>query len=272
MLYKDKLKPMDQRGGGGGAAVASTADANEVAKFNKLAEEWWRPDGQFKVVHAFNAARVDYLKRHIAESFARDPDTTRPLAGLKIADIGCGAGLVSEPIAEAGAEVTGIDAAERNVEIARHHAAKTGVEISYRHALPSDLADKAGAFDAVMSLEVVEHVADLDRFLQEIGRLVRPGGILIIGTLNRTPKSFALGIVGAEYVLRLLPRGTHDWRKFVKPSELETKLAPHGFVAERLTGVVMNPLNWRWSLSSDASVNYLQTLRRGPAPVAEVTT
>lgn len=241
-----------------------TASADEIERFNALAEEWWKPDGKFKVVHAFNAERVRYLTNHIAHITGRgETPSSKPLAGLKIADIGCGAGLVSEPIAAAGADVFAIDAAERNVAIARHHAIKTGVDISYVHALPEELdPSHRGAYDVVLSLEVVEHVADVGGFLRAIGQLVRPGGYLVVGTLNRTAKSFALGIVGAEYVLRLLPRGTHDWRKFVKPSELDGHLVEDGFQRTACIGVSMNPLSWVWTTSRDTSVNYLQTLQK----------
>jgi 2-polyprenyl-6-hydroxyphenyl methylase/3-demethylubiquinone-9 3-methyltransferase len=256
MLRKDTLKTRDP--------AAPTSDAAEIAKFNALAEEWWNPNGKFKVVHAFNAARVSYLIPHIASQLGGPRDADRPLDGIRIADIGCGAGLVSEPLASAGAHVFAIDAAERNVAIARHHAAQSGVDtIAYETALPEQLgSDHTGAYDAVLSLEVVEHVAGVDAFLAALARLVRPGGIMVIGTLNRTAKSFAFGIVGAEYVLRLLPVGTHAWSKFVRPSELDTALGPHGFTREALAGVSMNPITWSWSIGNDTAVNYLATLRK----------
>ena len=253
MLRKDELKPINK---------TSTATPEEIDRFNALAEEWWRPDGKFKVVHAFNACRVNYLCRHISEVFGRNPQSGMPLDGLKIADIGCGAGLVSEPIARLGARVTAIDAAERNIEIARRHAEAEGISIAYRHATPDQLSDQHGEFDLVLSLEVVEHVADLDAFLVDIAELVRPGGTLIIGTLNRTPKSFAFGIVGAEYILGLLPKGTHQWSKFVTPEEIDRKLRQRGFRSGACVGVSMNPVTWRWSISNDLNVNYLKTLHR----------
>jgi 2-polyprenyl-6-hydroxyphenyl methylase/3-demethylubiquinone-9 3-methyltransferase len=185
MLRKDTLKTRDP--------AVPTSDAAEIAKFNALAEEWWNPNGKFKVVHAFNAARVSYLIPHIASQLGGPREADRPLDGIRIADIGCGAGLVSEPLASAGAHVFAIDAAERNVAIARHHAAQSGVDtIAYETALPEQLgSDHTGAYDAVLSLEVVEHVAGVDAFLAALARLVRPGGIMVIGTLNRTAKSFA---------------------------------------------------------------------------------
>ncbi|MEO1708899.1 MAG: bifunctional 2-polyprenyl-6-hydroxyphenol methylase/3-demethylubiquinol 3-O-methyltransferase UbiG [Pseudomonadota bacterium] len=272
MLRKDELKPIRKPmrddaapGRSAGLSARTTSDAAEVARFNELAEEWWRPDGKFKVVHAFNAARVTYLKSHLADLFPDRHLGSDPLAGLKVADIGCGAGLVSEPMAAAGADVFAIDAAERNIAIARHHAAQTGVAITYAHSLPEQLgAEHQGAYDVVMSLEVVEHVSDLQAFLSAIGGLVRPGGYLVIGTLNRTAKSFAFGIVGAEYILQLLPRGTHDWRKFVQPEELTDALKSEGFRDQTVAGVQMNPMTFRWSIGSDIKVNYLKTLAKAP--------
>jgi 2-polyprenyl-6-hydroxyphenyl methylase/3-demethylubiquinone-9 3-methyltransferase len=242
MLSKDVRK----------AAGTGTADAAEVARFDALAEEWWKPDGAFKVVHAFNRLRVAHLAERLPVLLRR------PLAGLRVIDVGCGAGLVSEPLSRAGAAVIGIDAAERNVLVAERHARSTGAAVEYRHALPEELADQAGAFDAVLSLEVVEHVGDLPAFLEALARLVAPGGILVVGTLNRTFRSFAKAIVGAEYVLRWLPPGTHDWRRFVTPQELDAGLRPHGFTVLERCGVAFNPMTRRWSISGDDSATYLQ--------------
>ncbi|MEL6872679.1 MAG: bifunctional 2-polyprenyl-6-hydroxyphenol methylase/3-demethylubiquinol 3-O-methyltransferase UbiG [Pseudomonadota bacterium] len=264
MLRKDRLNP---------SSPAKTSDTAEIDKFNALADEWWRPNGKFKVVHRFNACRVAYLideltsfasevREDISGSTTSD-GASRPLGGLKIIDVGCGAGLVSEPLAAAGAEVFAIDAAQRNIDIAARHAHETGVEIRYENATPEQLGpEHTGAYDVAISLEVVEHVADLSAFLASVADLVRPGGRLIIGTLNRTPKSFALGIVGAEYVLQLLPRGTHDWRKFVKPSELAEHLAPKHFEETTRVGVSMNPISWAWSITTDDAVNYLVSFEK----------
>ncbi len=252
MLLKDRLKS---------APSGLTANPQEVEKFNALAEEWWKPDGKFKVVHAFNAARVGYLVKHLSPTpglGVRGEPQRLPLSGLRIVDVGCGAGLVSEPLARAGAEVLAIDAAERNIAIARHHAEASGVDVTYRHALPEDLDRSHDAkYDVVISLEVVEHVEDLAAFLAELARLVAPGGTLVIGTLNRTAKSYALGIIGAEYVLRLLPRGTHEWSKFVMPDEIDQSLRRHGLRRSSAVGVTMNPITWTWSITRDMSVNYL---------------
>lgn len=251
MLRKDELK-----------GAKPTADAAEVARFNALADEWWKPDGAFKVVHAFNAVRVQYLSQQLPALSGRCPIRDKPLAGLRLLDAGCGAGLVAEPMARLGSDVTGIDASERNVMVARHHAEQAGIGIDYRHALPEDLVGEASAFDIVLSLEVVEHVADVATFLAAIGRLVKPGGLMVIGTLNRTPQSYVKAIIGAEYVLGWLPRGTHAWSKFVRPDEVVGHLARLGFSQVELKGVALNPLNFRWSVGQDTSVNYLQVLRR----------
>jgi len=254
MLRKDVLKPLQ--------APIGSADPQEIARFNALAEEWWKPNGAFKVVHAFNQARITHISQRLAALFERDPQAPNPLAGLKIIDVGCGAGLVAEPLSHLGASVLGIDAAERNIAVAEHHARMSGASLTYRHALPEDCADLAQTFDVVMSLEVVEHVADLPAFLESISHLVAPGGILLIGTLNRSLRSYAKAIVGAEYILRWLPRGTHDWRKFVKPDELEAGLRRHGFSLVERTGIALNPLGMRWGTSRDVSTNYLQFHRR----------
>jgi 2-polyprenyl-6-hydroxyphenyl methylase / 3-demethylubiquinone-9 3-methyltransferase len=254
MLRKDIKKP----------TAPSTADPLEIERFTRLADEWWKPDGAFKVVHAFNRARVDHLSQRLPLLLGRDPSAPSPLAGLSVLDVGCGAGLVSEPISRLGADVTAIDAAERNIKVAQHHATLTGTAVRYRHALPEDLAAEPARFDIVMSLEVVEHVASVPDFLNAISQLVAPGGILVIGTLNRTPSSFIKAIVGAEYVLRWLPRHTHDWRKFVKPSELNDQLSPLGFSVEQRCGVELNPLTMNWRITENVSTTYLQ-FHRAPS-------
>lgn len=243
-------------------AAASTADPTEIARFNKLAEDWWKPDGAFKVVHAFNAVRVAYLTEQLPRLMGRDTTIEKSLTGLTIADIGCGAGIVTEPLSRLGATTLGIDAAERNVMVATHHATQANAPVSYRHAMPEDLVAEGHSFDIVLSLEVVEHVADVAAFLDALAALVKPGGLLVIGTLNRTPVSYVKAIVGAEYVLGWLPRGTHEWRKFVTPGELDAHLARKAFTIETRRGVELNPLNFRWGLSASVSTNYIQIHRR----------
>ena len=254
MLRKDILKPF--------SLDRSTASAEEIASFTRLAQEWWRPDGAFKVVHRFNEARLDYLMALLPKAFQLPDDTTRPLGGLSIVDVGCGAGLAAEPLELAGARVVGIDPVERNIEIARHHMAESGARVDYRHMLPEDLSRTGETFDVVLSLEVVEHVADVPLFLASCAQLVAPGGLLVLATLNRTLRSFVFAIVGAEYVLRLLPRGTHDWRKFISPKELLRELEPHGLQEYERTGMTFNPLRRTFRCTRDVSVNYVQVFRR----------
>ena len=252
MLRKDIIQSSPE--------VAGTADPEQIARFNALAQEWWSPHGQFKVVHKFNAARVGPILKMLGEGFnGRKPAA---ISGLRIADIGCGAGLVSEPLARAGAAVTAIDASERNIAIARRHAEDAGLEINYRCLLPEQLAAEGASFDVVLSLEVVEHVADVRLFLKTIAGLVRPGGRLILGTMNRTALSWVIGIVAAEWVLRWLPLGTHEWSRFVKPEETASLLKEFGFVEMELHGIVFNPFAWRWQASRSTAVNYLQSLQR----------
>src|ERR1700676_5229067 len=222
---------------------SGTAHPTEIARFNALADEWWKPDGAFKTVHAFNRVRVAHLSGRLPVLLRRDPSAVRPLAGLNIIDVGCGAGLVTEPISDLGAAVLGIDAAERNVLVAERHARATGASVQYRHALPEQIAEEGRVFDAVLSLEVVEHVADLPAFLKALACLVAPGGTLVIGTLNRTVRSFFKAIIGAEYVLGWLPRGTHDWRKFVTPEELGLGLRPYGLSLIEAKGVARSPVS-----------------------------
>jgi 2-polyprenyl-6-hydroxyphenyl methylase/3-demethylubiquinone-9 3-methyltransferase len=246
----------------GSPAAAGTADPAEIVRFNAFAEEWWKPDGAFKVVHAFNRVRVAHLRERLPPLLGRDPNAPRPLAGLKIIDVGCGAGLVTEPISRLGAEVIGIDASERNVAVAERHARASGASAQYRHALPEECGHLAGTFDAALSLEVVEHVADLPAFLEALARLVAPGGILVIGTLNRTLRSFLKAILGAEYILCWLPRGTHDWRKFVTPAELELSLSRHAFKVVENCGVSVRIPSLRWVIDNDLTASYLQFHRK----------
>jgi 2-polyprenyl-6-hydroxyphenyl methylase / 3-demethylubiquinone-9 3-methyltransferase len=255
MLRKDVLRSAPQA-----AVDRSTADPAEIARFDALAEEWWKPRGAFKVVHAFNAARVAYLTEQLPRWCGRSAGLPQPLSGLTMLDVGCGAGIVSEPLSRLGGDLRGIDAAERNVMVAQRHAATTKAPVTYQHALPEDLAGQQ--FDIVLSLEVVEHVANVPAFLNAVGQLVKPGGVLVIGTLNRTATSFAKAIVGAEYIMRWLPRGTHDWRKFVTPDELHTHLSPQGFTPLERVGVDLNPLTMQWRITAASRSTYLQAFKR----------
>lgn len=236
---------------------APSVDADEVANFEAMAESWWDPEGLFKPLHKINPLRLSYIETTLAEHFDLDMTTKQPLSELRILDVGCGGGLVCEPLARLGAKVLGIDPSERNIQIASAHAAKSDLAVDYRFITAEELAASEHRFDAVLALEVVEHVADLSSFLAACGDLVTAGGPLIFSTISRTPKAFITAIVGAEYVLRWLPRGTHDWRKFLKPSELARHLRTAGFEVRDLKGMSYNPFAGRWSLSNDLSVNYL---------------
>ena len=241
----------------GDAARGPTASGEEIARFSRLADAWWDPHGEFRPLHQLNPVRVAYIRNAVARHFGLDPSATRPLAGLAVIDIGCGGGLVAEASARLGARLTGIDASAESVRVAELHARREGLDVRYRCAAPEDLASDGERFDVVLALEVVEHVADLDRFVEACAALRAPGGVMVFATLNRTLKSLALAKVGAEYVLRWLPAGTHDWRKFVRPSELAAVLRRHGLDVSDLTGVTYDPLRRSWSLSRDLDVNYM---------------
>lgn len=234
-----------------------TADADEVARFAAIAEEWWDATGKFRPLHQLAPVRMAFIRNHVVQHFGLDGASHEPLKGLKILDVGCGGGLVSEPLARLGANVTAIDAAARNIEVASIHAMQSGLEIDYRNTQPEDLANSGEIFDVVVSLEVVEHVADLNGFLMACGGLVRPGGGMVLSTINRTMKSLALAKFMAEYVLRWLPAGTHDWKKFVKPSELASGLRPTGLEVFALEGMSYDPLGDIWRLSKDLDINYM---------------
>jgi len=236
----------------------------EVAQFDRMGEDWWRPDGPMRALHKFNPARVAYLKSQLTQHLLADRpnDAAKPLAGLELLDIGCGGGLLSEALADLGAAMTAIDPAPRNIEIAQAHAEKSGLTIDYRCESVEELAKAEKKFDAVLAMEVIEHVRDLRGFMKASASLVRPGGLLFAATLNRTLKSYALAIVGAEYVLGWVARGTHDWQKFVTPSELTDVLRRTGLEVFAETGVVYDPLTGRWQLGRDMGVNYMMAARR----------
>ena len=235
----------------------STASADEIARFTSMADAWWDPNGKFKPLHQINPVRIGYIRDLICQQYDRDPKGAKPLDSMKILDIGCGGGLLCEPMRRLGATVTGIDAGEKNIAIASLHAKQSGLDIDYSHQLPEDLTKTKGTFNVVLNMEVIEHVADVDAFLKASASLVKPGGLMVLSTINRTLKAFALAKVGAEYILRWLPVGTHDWRKFVKPSELARGLRPYGVDITDVTGMVFNPFKNTWSLSDDLNVNYL---------------
>ncbi|MDB5560716.1 MAG: ubiG [Hyphomicrobiales bacterium] len=235
----------------------TTINDDEVAKFGALAEEWWDPKGKFRPIHKFNPVRLGYIREKALGHFGKDGNSMRPLAGLRVLDIGCGGGLLSEPMARLGAAVVGADAAERNIKIAKLHAEKSGLEIDYRAATAEALAASGERFDIVLNMEVVEHVDNVPLYMKSCADLVAPGGLMFVATINRTARALALAIFGAEYVLRWLPRGTHTYEKFLTPDEIRALLNRNGLRVSDQTGVVYNPLRDAWGLSRDMGVNYM---------------
>jgi 2-polyprenyl-6-hydroxyphenyl methylase/3-demethylubiquinone-9 3-methyltransferase len=245
--------------------MQTTVNDAEVAKFSAMAEEWWNPQGKFKPIHKFNPVRLSYIRENAIRHFGKDGHVRQPLAGLKILDIGCGGGLLSEPLARLGATVTGIDAAERNIAIARLHAEQSGLEIDYRAQTAEALAATGATFDIVLNMEVIEHVDDVPLFAQSCAALVKPGGLMVVATINRTARAYALAIFAAENVLRWLPRGTHDWNRFLTPDEVKALLKRNGLRIVDETGVVYNPLRDLWRQAPDMGVNYM-LLAEKPKP------
>lgn len=235
----------------------STIDAAEVERFSALAAEWWNPNGKFRPLHKFNPVRLAYVRDQVAARFGRDSHAAKPFEGLRILDIGCGGGLLCEPMARLGAQVVGADASETNIEVAKLHAAETGVTVDYRATTAEALAEAGEKFDVVLNMEVVEHVSDIDLFVSKCAEMVKADGIMFVATINRTLKALGLAIVGAEYLLRWLPRGTHQYGKLVRPEELEEALAKAGMSISDRTGVVYNLLADRWQRSRDMDVNYM---------------
>jgi len=249
MLTKDHLD--------GNVMASDTVDPAEIARFTSLAREWWDPNGKFRAIHKFNPVRRDYILNVISEHYGRNLSGGRALVGLDILDVGCGAGLLCEPLAEQGAHLVGIDATARNVDVARLHASEQSLPIDYRHCLAEHVRERGERFDVVLNTEVVEHVANPEQLLADCAALVKPGGIMVVATLNRTLRAFLLAIIGAEYILRWLPRGTHDWRRFLRPTEISDMLARNGLETHEVQGVSFNPWANRWRLSNDDSVNYI---------------
>ena len=243
-------------------AAKTTIDQSEVDRFSAMAAEWWSPAGKFKPLHKFNPVRLAYIRDKAAENFSRNPKSARPLEGLRVLDIGCGGGLLSEPVARMGAEVVGADPSEKNIGIASTHAEASGVAVDYRAVTAEQLAEAGETFDIVLNMEVVEHVADVELFMNTCARMVRPGGLMFVATINRTMKAAALAIFAAENVLRWLPRGTHQYEKLVRPEELEKPLAASGLDIIDRTGVFFNPLANQWNLSKDMDVNYMLLAKR----------
>ena len=243
----------------------TTIDESEVERFSAMAAEWWNPRGKFRPLHKFNPVRLAYIRDQVAARFGRDPDAARPFEGLRFLDIGCGGGLLCEPMARLGAEVVGVDPSETNIEVAKLHAAESRLEVDYRAATAEELADAGEKFDVVLNMEVVEHVADVGFFVARCAEMVKPGGIMFVATINRTLKAMGLAIIGAEYLLRWLPKGTHQYDRLVRPEELEKALADAGMAIADRTGVTYNPLADRWGRSKDMDVNYMLLAERAGA-------
>ncbi len=237
-------------------------DEQELASFRAGAQEWWNPEGSFKPLHALQPVRIRYIRDHLVSHFGCDRRSLTPLQGLTIADIGCGGGLLCEPLARLGAAVTGVDPVADSIETARKHAHGQGLAIRYLVGTAEDLAAVGEAFDAVIAMEVIEHVPDINAFVKACAGIVKPGGLLLLSTINRTARSYALAIVGAEYILRWLPKGTHRWEKFVTPDELGQALTASGLDLIETKGCVFNPLGQGWQLSSDTAVNYFAAARK----------
>ena len=241
---------------------ASSIDRDEIERFSRLAAEWWNPKGKFKPLHKFNPVRLDAIREQVAMNFDRQLDQTKPFSGLSLLDIGCGGGLISEPMRRLGFDVTAADASETNIEVAKLHAAESGLDIDYRATTAEAIAAEGKSFDVVLALEIVEHVSDVDFFLTTCANMVRPGGLLFVATINRTAKALAFAIVGAEYVLGWLPKGTHQYEKLVRPEEIAGPVGAAGMTVIEEMGVVYPPLADAWRRSSDLSVNYMTVARR----------
>ena len=235
----------------------NTVDPAEVARFSAMAAEWWDPAGKFRPLHKFNPVRLAYIKAKVAERYERDPQSLTPFKGLRFLDIGCGGGLLSEPMCRLGATMVSADASPENIKTASVHAAEQGLTIDYRATTAEALAEAGEQFDVILNMEVIEHVADRDVFLQCCAKMLKPGGIMFVATLNRTLKALGLAVIGAEYILRWLPVGTHDWSKFITPAEMRAGLAACGLTLQEETGVSYNPLRDQWSLGRDTDINYM---------------
>jgi len=236
---------------------APSIDPDDIARFSAIASEWWDPHGKFRPLHKLNPTRLAYIRETVIARFACDPAKNKPFTGLTLLDIGCGGGLLSEPMARLGATVTGADAGEANIKTASVHADEQGLDITYKATSAEELAAEGARFDIILNMEVVEHVADVPAFLGACAKMLKPGGVMICATLNRTIKSFGLAIIGAEYVLGWVPRGTHDWKQFITPAELFKMLEQEGLLVTGETGITFNPLADKWSLSKDLDVNYM---------------
>jgi 2-polyprenyl-6-hydroxyphenyl methylase/3-demethylubiquinone-9 3-methyltransferase len=242
--------------------MTSAVDKNEVDRFGAISDEWWNPKGKFRPLHQLNPPRLEFIRDQLLILTGHAANEFKPLSGLKVLDIGCGGGLISEPLCRLGAQVTGLDPSPEAIEAARAHAAAQALPVTYINGTAQDLAARGGTFDCVVAMEVIEHVPDAPEFLATCSSLTAPGGIFLLSTLNRTARSYALGIVAAEYILRWLPKGTHDWQRFIKPEELANMLVSSGFEVLSRKGLSFDPVTSAWRLSEDLGVNYLISARR----------
>jgi len=238
----------------------NTLDKKEIEKFSKIAEEWWNPTGKFKPLHKFNPIRIQYIKNNLINDFALK-NKKKPLDGLKILDIGCGGGLLSEPMARLGAKVTGIDPIKRNIEIAKHHLNKSNLDIKYYNYSPEKFISNI-SYDVILNMEIVEHVENVNLFIKQSSKFLKKSGIMFIATLNQTLKSYIFAILGAEYILKWLPIGTHDWQKFIKPAELINICKNNSLILKNIDGMSFNPMVDKWNISKDKSVNYITKFKK----------
>ena len=236
----------------------TTVDKIEIEKFSKLAKDWWNPNGKFKPLHLFNSARINFIKEKLISHFELDPNTKKSLNKLKILDIGCGGGLLCEPLSKLGANMTGIDASKNNIEVAKLHSEEANLKIKYIHCAPENL-NFSNEYDVILNMEVIEHVLDINLFIKNCSKLIKKNGIMFVATINKNLKSYVFAVLGAEYILRWLPIGTHDWDKFLTPQDLEVIANKNNFLLDELIGMKFNLLSKKWSTSSDSSVNYIST-------------
>ena len=239
----------------------TTVDKIEIEKFSKLAKDWWNPNGKFKALHLFNPARIEFIKEKLISHFKRDLNNEKPLKELKILDIGCGGGLLCEPLKRLGAVMTGIDASNNNIEVAKLHSKEMNLNIKYICCSPENINLKS-EFDVILNMEIVEHVSNVDLFIQSCSKLIKRNGIMFVATINKNLKSYLFAILGAEYILKWLPIGTHDWNKFLTPQELKIIANKNDFAGDEVTGMKFNPLSKKWYKCSDSSVNYISTFLR----------
>ena len=237
----------------------TTVDKTEIEKFSKLAKDWWNPKGKFRPLHLFNPARISFIKDKLISHFTLNPNSEKPLEKLKILDIGCGGGLLCEPLNRLGSTITGIDASNNNIEVAKLHSKEMNLNIEYIHAAPENLDLKSNTYDAVLCMEVVEHLKDVNLFIENCSKLIKKNGIMFIATINKNLKSYIFAILGAEYVLRWLPIGTHNWDKFLTPQDLEIITSKNNFMVDEIVGMKFNLFSKKWSRTNDSSVNYIST-------------